>query len=382
MFFIERLIGIGTYVAMLALLCLFMRRATSSKTRHGLEMIYFLVLVVLAFIYVPYKTMDLYRLLLEIHRWVKEYSWKDIFNIAIKSSTPGWYIYGYALASTGIDGLVPACTAVIVYANVFRICETSIEKCQLNRLDAEAVFFYIMSIGEIFILTISNVRTAIGISIIARCAVEEIYQEKKFVRNILWYAIAASFHQFCFIACALRITAIFFEMIVFEKQMWIRNLPVVLFLGVVFLFLLNQNNSMNYMTDVIGKVTYYLSQNVYDYFWERLIGIFNILFVLISIRYARKYGLYSKVRTRKVLIFLWVLLIAEMLFGREYAIFRRTSVLMIFVSVPIVAEVLSVYESRKSLQAQNNYRNFLWINSWVVLALECVRGDLCGYKFF
>ena len=380
MFAIERFVGIGCYVVALLCCCHFVKKTPSLKKVKKILNIYLLILIIMAYFYVPYTTMDLYRIQIEVKRWVSSYSLTDIFGQCLRSSTPGWLSYGYFLGLTRLEGLLPACTALIDYHNIFSVSIITAEPENTYGSKLSDLLFYIMSSGEIYILAIGNIRTAIGLSIVAVCFVNETYHKSNFFKDIPLYLIAASFHQAALIMCAARILIVLVDPIIENGKIPVWNLIA---LAVILAFFAAKPQViLRFLNSATGKAVNYLTQKYYDYFWERLIGVLNIIVVLVAMLQIRK--LKSKSKLKETFWFCALIVLLIILFGNEFAIFRRLSVLLSIIAIPIIGSLL-VEDDLCVLKFGGrcfSFQKILNFNSWIVLLLECVRGDLCGYKFF
>lgn len=76
--------------------------------------------------------------------------------------------------------------------------------------------------------------------------------------------------------------------------------------------------------------------------------------------------------------YLAVILAGEVLFFRTYSVFHRFFTVAVVVSIPL----LLTYLNCESANSRFKSRKAIIISSMLILFLACVRGNLCGYKFF
>ena len=70
--------------------------------------------------------------------------------------------------------------------------------------------------------------------------------------------------------------------------------------------------------------------------------------------------------------------VPEILFCFEYTIFHRFIMFSSIIIAPLMYAVLQ-YKLQKE---DHRYVNFVRVLTLAILAVACVRGNLCGYKFF
>ena len=180
--------------------------------------------------------------------------------------------------------------------------------------------------------------------------------------------------------CAARILIVLVDPIIENGKIPVWNL--IALTVILAFFAAKPQVILRFLNSATGKAINYLSKNYYDYFWERLIGVLNIIVVLVAMLQIRK--LKSKRKLKETFWFCALIVLLIVLFGNEFAIFRRLSVLLSIIAIPIIGSLL-VEDDLCVLKFGGrcfSFQKILNFNSWIVLLLECVRGDLCGYKFF
>lgn len=383
MFLIERIIGIGIYTISLFFFSGYLMVQPKAKLSVVLKF-YLFVIVVLAFFYYPDTTMDLFRLRIQIQGWMK-YSVQEFLKIAFQTSTPGWYIYGYMLGKTGVQGLLPAVTAIIVYGNIFFVIRRSCDQFNVSNREAGKLIFCFMSIGSTFITTISNVRTMIGLSIVLVCVYQELVEGKSVFKNLWKYALASLMHQVVVTVVLIRVFFFFLEPVARKKNGAIkRGFQII---GMITMLLLSIPFAMELLQNVQSKAESYLSRETYSYVWEYVIGWINFAAILVSIfqTYLKRNGT-QIVQVRNVCKLILITSVPMILFSYEYSIFRRYEIFVSMLWCVILAYNFSDYKNQLVIKFSGKFKvryvDIMMAFGTIEWALSCVRGDLCGYKFF
>ena len=164
------------------------------KSLKKVLLIYTFVLGIMAFFFVPPKGADLFR----IFRILDSYGEKSFGIIMNKyvstKSTPLATLYYWFFAKINIKNLLPFFNTIVVYVNIFYILSDYTEKKKIDKRATALTFFLIMSSG-FFMEVISGIRTMLAFSILARCFYDEIYNDKKIIKNIFYYIISFLIHS-------------------------------------------------------------------------------------------------------------------------------------------------------------------------------------------
>lgn len=383
MFLIERIIGVGAYSCALfgfSGYLLFNKKAKASRVIN----VYLIVIVLLAFLYCPDQAKDLYRLQIEVQSWMN-YSWKQIVNIAFGSSIPVWYLYGYAIGKTGIQGLLPGMTALVVYGNVFAVIKKSSDRFKLSNREIAKVIFCFMSAGSMFMITISNIRTMFGMSIVCLCIYQEMIEGKSVYKNAVKYLIAMLIHQVVVTVVLVRFGFYLIESVDAKKN--VLATKVFRILGVIVVALAVAPFALNILQSVQSKAENYLSKETYEYIWEYIIGGVNFFAVLVSIIQAFKIenDIYS-LKIKNICKYMVLISLPMIVFSFEYSIFRRYELFLSMLWCILLAFNMSSGKRRMLFKVSSRFE-FSYVDLMMMLGtlqwgLSCVRGDLCGYKFF
>ncbi len=373
---IERLVGVCVYILTLGYFYNRIQHAKSAEDVSRYLNHYLIVLCIMAFIYIPGTSADLYRWRNLAEPWKdSSFSW-FLNNRVLPSSTPLSYLFIYICQMTGINGLLPMLSALGFYGNVFHIlkCES---KREARSSDSIAVtLLFVMSSG-VFLEVISGIRCMLAFSIVLRFAYDEMYQGKSLLRSVAFYAIAALLHN-----AAIPLLGIRLACVVFEKKSNIGRTILNILLAILSIFMAIRFGA-DYIDAAFEKANSYTSRNVYLYSWEYLIAALG-LFILIPIliKFKKRYPKDWKAEIISVR-YLLIVLAAEVFFVRTYSIFHRFFTVAVIVSIPWMLTFLnSESENNRNRYNRNRSRQYIVIMSMLVLLLACVRGNLCGYKFF
>ena len=367
MFLFERLVGVGTYSAILVIVCYLISRFKSNKSVRIVLFIYTIALALMGFFYVPYITADLYRIY-EYLDFFRTFEFKAFLERYQDSSTLIAYIYYWLVSKTGENRLLPAITAFISYSCIFYIFRKAKEKYNVsNKNFAIALFFY-MSIGN-YIYTISGIRTMLAVSLIAYCLFRETVEKKFRLYHIVLYVIAAFMHNFAVVVILIRLII----PLVSKSISALRRIAYIIFFAAISIFI--ALNMRELLDVVFEKADGYIGGNIYSYFWDYLIGAIVVvisLIVLIKVR-SKEYG---EGELSQMKVFSIVCIALSLVFFFEFSIFHR---LVTYVTAITVTPLVMVYLSK---QETKNAQKLILFVSLVLLFVSCSRGSLCGLKFF
>lgn len=372
-FLIERVTSLLVYVLLLITVFLFLKKANSYLEVKRCLNIYLLLLVVMALFFVPDESKDLTRILRNTEYW-KDITFRQLVDLELsKTSTPVGSIFIYLCRQTRLDGFLPACTALIFYWNVFYIIKKCYEKLNCSSDSIATALFMFMSSG-CFLEVISDVRCFLAYSIVARFVFDEICLNKSILRSIVFYLLAIYIHLSVFPIIVIRLLA--YIILESRRKSITRFLSV---LSVVVASIVIAITSKGLIAEVFAKAKSYLYVTHYSYLWEYIIGAMFWIVILYIVVICKKN--IRGITTDSSLIFLsnlsLMLLIVEFAFNFEYNIFHRYILMSLLIAIPL----LSIFLSRP-LEKPLHFKKNIIIFSTIILALVCMRGNLCGYKFF
>ncbi len=373
MFLTERLIGLFTFAGILALAMLGISYFKGKQYKFALW-IYLVFLAVLAYLYVPWITADLYRL----HLWCSKvwcnFSWPKLFEYIKNSTTPMWYLFSWFIFQlTHNVNWIQAVTCLWGFGNVFYVISDTIERNDVKGTKRALILFSIMAVGTFYLEMISGIRSMLGFSIVFFCMYREIIQKKSILFDIPLYIFAGLMHHAALVLVVGRIIFLIIE----SKNILTRIILFLLVGGIIPLLFLQANF---YVDAAVNKAVGYASnEREYSYIWEILIGLIEqtqIYYVLWT--YKRNvgkepysYGLFWKFALGVGLVSLCAL-------PFSYAIFRRYTIFASLCLLPLLGKLFDGANSRKI----KLFVQLMWVISLVIFVLSCIRGDLCSYKFF
>ncbi len=369
-FLIERLIGIGCYVLVVAITYNNILRYDAVRAKKKLNLCV-IFLVILAFFFIPDEHKDLYRILNMTNNWSK-LSLSEFYNLHIVNApTAIGYFYYYLCRKIPFDGALPAITAALFYLNTFDIIKRLLKNDKLKKESIALAFLFFMAAGS-FLEVISDIRNFLAFSIVVRCFIIEWIDKRNLLLSIPLYAISALMHSAVIPLLIVRL--IYY--IVFENDMSAlkKMLSVSAMIAVVTGFYIRFPSAI---TRSFDKAVGFLSNDTYSYKWEYLIGIIQwITIASITYKLTKNIKSYDGAQgLQHINHMATILLIIEVVLIFEYNIFHRFILVSLFLSIPQISFYLSNSKDNKT------YANLKLI-CFIIFAIVCARGNLCGYKFF
>lgn len=368
MFLFERLVGVGTFTLILFFVCFLISVCKSNKGVTFVLFFYTIVLSIMGFFYVPYKTADLYRIY-EYLDYFRTFSFEAFLDRYQGSSTLAAHVYYWLISKTGENRLLPAITAFICYSCIFYIVGKTAQKYNISKKNIALSVFFIMSVG-FYLGMISGIRSTLAICLIAYCFFRETVEKKFRVYHILLYVLAALIHNFAVVIIIIRLTIPFF---VKSVKPW-KKVAYAVFVFILSIFMVR--NVSDLLQGVFEKATEYITGSLYSYGWGYLINAIIIFTVVYFLMNLPKFSNGANGNLKETKVFSIALVIIAIVFFFEYSIFARTSnVLLPIISMPCLMV---------SLEKSKNPRAYTTglILSMVIMILSFARGSMCSYKFF
>ena len=367
---IERMIGICVY---LFLTLYIYNKLNKCTTKRNLNLYYNVCIVILglmAFFYIPKQEADLYRWL-EITKSWKNLSFTDFYDrLLSKSGTPIAYMLMYLCSKVDISGLLPCVCAVVFYINVFSVLkDISYQNISDDKLGNEGFLFIVFMSAGSFLEVISGVRCFVAFSFIAKAFYFEIYRDRKIIWSFPIYIVAAFTHNAVIPIIVIRLIYYIFQ----KSQNIIKklfNLAIIILCSFVI-----YHYGKIYITSSFDKANGYISNQSYSYFWEYVIGALQWILFLYIILKTQKLANYP-ISLRNIIGINKLLLFTELLLCFEYNIFHRMILISSIMILPALNHLL-LYE-------RENMRHYRFVRNMTILVfvIACVRGNLCGYRFF
>lgn len=384
MFLFERLIGVGTYALLLVLIC-FSLVGKNHKSIKKILFFYSIILSVLAFFYVPYKTADLYRIYKYVEAF-KDYSFSSFLKNQVSKSDLGVSgILYWLIGQIGIPQLLPAIVTFVCYSCIFYIIYKTAEKNQISGKNVAIALFFYMSTGN-YMFVVTGIRCMLGISLLSFCFFRESVERKFSIIHIPLYIIAAFIHTFSAVLIAARFVISIFD----TKTTLGRKLIyfVLLGAGIVLVF----RNFSGYLDAIMEKADAYLNGDLYSYVWEYVIAILTSLVIICVFvkRNTIKEG--SNLNLNLWLLYAMAMFVISLCVCYEFTIFHRlTTYIMPIIALPLLMTALQSNDNmRKEInnrvrtvgEIPLNLNSFVVIVSVLMLLVACSRGSLSSLKFF
>lgn len=202
MFLIERAIGIGCFYLALFLNC-YLFSYVKGKQYKVILFFYLVILCILAFIFEPYETSDLYRVREYMQSWIY-YDWEDMLYYAIKSGDPIWIIFSYLTNSLGNIKWVQTTSCFCGITLLFSVISDLVQRFKLIGKQKGTLLFTSLCSGILFMGLIEGMRSQLGSIIIFYCIYNELFKNRNVLIDIPLYIVAAGLHSFTFTLVVIR----------------------------------------------------------------------------------------------------------------------------------------------------------------------------------
>ncbi|WP_175541924.1 EpsG family protein [Ruminococcus sp. XPD3002] len=332
-------------------------------------------LFIMAYFYEVTYTDDLYRLLPIMHQ-ISSYSVPELINTMKLQNYPVLYAFYYIVGKFGRDGLLPAVTSLITYTFSFKVLSQSAKKNSAD-MTSIAVAFYIFMARGFFVIGITNVRSIIVVSLFAYMVYSELIEEKSVKWHIPLYIIVALFHYMGTLLVFVRLFFLALECLQGKKTI----LGLVMIISIVFLIGYNSVYTSNFLSHMNGYIDSAGTGEGYDYIFERIIGILQLIISIYILYQANKLvdqNIEESPYHRYFSFSKMIVSIDVILFFVEYTAFLRINWLISILTMPLFIFLLSNTDEEEK---EINKSNVLIIGT-VMFLLESSRGYLCSLKYF
>lgn len=367
MFIVSRIIGIGSYTAVLLGGYIAIKRMAKQELPIVL-MTLTMLLSLMAYFYVPHENADLYRIDLYAKSFSK-YSLPDMIRICVENktplaSTPAALIF-YGLMGDGHR--IAFVTSFVSLTLIIRVLLDVQERCELSQDTMALVILGFLSL-DVFMPIIATVRSYLSCVLVAYSLYWEIVERRISPWHWILYGIAAMMHSIGIILVMLRVVYFVFA----EKD----SLKLQIIAGAVTLLGLAAAApllSRMLRSSVDSMASYLSSGEAYSYIWEQLIcGVHFLVCCVILLRYLRldrtsEYPAYAK-----------IMKLTLVLYGAsfvQFAMMQRFSYFCALLFLPAVG-ICAEYDGDRSIIIP--YK----LISLALLAVTCTRGYLCSLKFW
>ncbi len=380
MFLTARLFGIFTYVFLLFGTCLSLKYTNNSKKIKIILFFYLCTLVLMAFMFVPYISADLYRLAYISEKYALM-PFDTILQELLNSRTPGSVFYFYLVGKLNNYHFLPAIAVLIDFSFLFSILNYEIKFNYIKGSWIATSLFLLMS-SSIFMSSISGIRNVFAYCIIIWCVYREFILKKSFLMHLPLYLIAASFHTMGQVMLMYRI--VFF---LFEKNNFFINRIFKILLS-AFLVIVVIKYGQYFINGILEKASNYNESfqagTEYFYVWGAISVCIQSLAIIYEISLFYKYKKYFKqklqfLQLNNIIYFsLPLLLISFSSLFFSYVAFGRIQMFLFLFLLPITLILLKSVPEYKQKRIQKK----LFFISFVLLLISCTRGDLCSLKFW
>lgn len=366
---IERFFGVTLYFTIVMIIYCLLRNTSKPKKIKSILIFSLLILTIMGAMYIPEETADLYRI------WQTcDYFATKSFNVFFKSycvnnPTPVSNLLFYLIGTLGIKCLLPAFASFMFHFSIFYIIKLINEKGDIIRVNLALCFLFVMSLGR-FMMAISGIRSLPGLAVLAFCFSKEIINKKINPLLIIIELLVALMHPICLVVIIIRVLIMF---ITSYGKLISRVFNYLVCIILIFLII---RYGGFYIENAFNKAEQYLENTIYNNFWERVIS--TCLFLMMIFVCIKSIIINSKIKNNKITNFIIlnaVYLLIELIFIYEFNIFHRLSSFSAVMILPLLALVLKNDKN-------NKLRRVIFVYSFLILILSCIRGDLSGYKFF
>ena len=330
-----------------------------------------LILTVLSFFYIPSESADLYRIRTMSEGW-QDYSFVEFCEKELLGSSYPLGILIYYVFSFLPKGFLPAfCCLVFSYFS-FGVLKDLIRK-DYSKKSIAVSFMFIMSTGA-FLEAISDVRCFVSFSILMYIGYKIISNRKFRIIDIIGILIGCLIHTAA-IVVAIAIIGFYIFFLKTNKATKAHKYMLLILVIVAAIF------AIGIIESVLDKATSYLTNTIYVYSWEYIIGFVVLLlsiYVFVSYRKVKKKQTLS-LEQANIFRFTFLFLLIPIIFCFEYNIFHRFITASMLVTA---ASIVYISNLTKGTKFESKFNKRIFYISLLILLIACVRGNLCGFKFF
>lgn len=377
MFLFERLFGVTVYIFFLILFCFLLWKSDESAIGRIL-FAYSVVLSIMAYFYVPYKTDDLYRIY-NLIDYLKKFTFRQVLNNVEQVSEGFGRIYYWIFAQIGMPRLLPIFNCFICFNCIFYIIGSTAKRFKISGGNVALVLFFYMS-SSTFMSIIGGIRCMLGVSLLTFCFYREFIENKFSILHVPLYLIACAVHSFVAILAVVSLFVRIFDVKIKKKV----RLVYILFL--TFLSVMAFIYMRGYIEKIFDKVTFYFTRVVYTYVWEYIVAIVAGL-VICSVIVKSK-NLVNDLGFYGWRLYLLLCMLIGIGFCYEFSIFYRSvmhisTILCLPVMMLLFREETTPINKVMAVSEKHiSYRTIIFLTSLLLLFLSCSRGYLCSLKFF
>ena len=277
-FLLERALGAILFCFVVGIFYFLINKCKNRKSFRIILCLFVVCITILAFIYIPAETSDVYRWNDLSNRWLG-YDFKTFVKSYIfTSSTPASHLYIYLCTITRIPNFLSGCTCLIYYS-ILALFLYSYQKSKNVSFEIISTVFLLSMCSGAFISVISGIRTCLAFSTIFFCFYRESLLKKNIFFHLPLYLIACLVHNAGFPIVAIRFIAM-----ILSSKLNRRMLFNLLILAIIFTF--SFVFLQKYISAAFGKYDFYFEESgVYFsqkfYFTSILVFLLELFFVLL-----------------------------------------------------------------------------------------------------
>ena len=363
---------------MLVLLFVCMLLTKSNATSKATLRFYILCLCVMAFLYQPYKTGDLYRIYQEMDLFSRmDFSvfWK---SIALQSSAPAARVLYWVIGKTGINALLPTFAAFACYSLLFYVILKTQELFAVSKRNVAYVLFFVMT-TSIYISVIGGIRMMLALSLITFSLFRGTVVKKVTVWDILFYVLSVFFHAMA----PVLILICFLVTVLDARRSLARKLAVFFVVGGAGLAFAVKFNGM--VNNLYEKALAYIFGDKHSDAWEYIMGVLILaLLVMLIFEYWNLRNEENHPLLRSCNAATIVCMVIAVIFCFEFSIFYRFGgQLAVMLSIPMMLVTLQHSDGVPSRVIRRmDFKSVLILMSTIIALISCTRGSLSSLKFF
>lgn len=370
-FIIERLLGVFCYVLVIGATYNSIKNASTNYRFNRALNRCLIVLCIMAFFYVPAETSDLSRIWDIIRSWRNEGVNSLGQGFLSNTKAPGAYFLFYFAAKDNFPKLLPTVACLLYFSSFFYILKTEYKIGRASNKALAITYMFIMCQG-LFLGVISGVRNGIAFALVLRAIYDNLCLKKKSLLSYVLCVIGASFHISTILIIGVYLIVSIFD--AWKNGGSLRRLTSTTIIGMIIVCgIIFQSSLLN---KVLATARTYFYGDIYSYFWEYVIVIASFLVLCAILACYGKIKDDDRLSQLYCMCNLFSLIVVIML--NSYTMFHRYANFAMLISIPIFAHTVDC------LIEQERFKmiHVIKITCCLILVLACVRGDLCGYKFF
>jgi hypothetical protein len=377
MFLLERLFGVGLYMLILLLVCLFLVRA--KVTLRALLRVYLVLLCGMAFFYQPYVTADLYRTYAAMSYYVTLGFPQFWELLVVGNPEPLSRLFLYAIAKTGVYALLPLLSSLVCYSLIFYVIIQTQKKFDISNKNVACVLFFVMT-TSMYLSIIGGIRMMLALCMVLFSYFRMTVKKKLGALEIVLCISSLLIHGMSYAAIGVCVLGWLLD----AERPIARRVAIGLLSAVFASFFIIRFTSV--AQGLYKSLLGYLRGDIYSDPWEYLMGALIILLLLVTfsenIR-MRKEGR-GVAATNSLRLASLLCIVIALCFFFEFTIFYRFGgQLAVLFAIPTMMITLERTEGRPSRWLPRfDFRALLIVLSIVIALVSCVRGSLSSLKFF